>query len=151
MVHAPSSLRLQNGPPGCPSKTWTCLSLRRISKRPALCILDEARRGIEGHPGSWRIVAFNGSTPRQDAHFSSIKGLPLRRFTQHVAPDHTVATQSENRRGFVALHESECKRHSSTAVSKPNGKWNSGHDLKDFNAHSGNAAISDSQRARRAK
>jgi hypothetical protein len=29
-------------------------------------------------------------------------------------------------------------------------QMNSGHDLKNFNAHSGHAAISDSQRARRA-
>ena len=33
------------------------------NKRPALCILDEARTGIEGHPASWHIVAFNGLTP----------------------------------------------------------------------------------------
>jgi hypothetical protein len=66
--------------------------------------------------------------------------------------NHTVATQSENRHGFVALHESaKAKGVAVGEASKPNDKWNSGHDLKDFNAHSGHAAISHSECARRAK
>ena len=82
-----------------------------------------------------------------------MKVLPRRPFTQHVARlNHTVAIQSENRQGFVASHESAKARGVAVpGVSKPNDKCNSEHDLKDFNAHSGNAAISDSQRARRAK
>jgi len=61
------------------------------------------------------------------------------------------ATEGGKRQDFTALHESATAKGVAVPGFEAQRHWNYGPDLKNFNAHSGHAAISDSQYARRAK
>jgi hypothetical protein len=92
------------------------------SKRPALCILEEARGQASEATQELAHRRVNGSTPDKARISRLSKGLPRRPFTQHVVPESCCCNSEREETGLHRVARAcEGKRRCSTGVSKPDG------------------------------